>query len=630
MGDADQLAVGVLRVVDSTGDGLRARLAADRLLTAARPAARGLRPHEILVVRTLRDPLPGACANAPSIAAVVRWRDAVESRLEEARCRAARPAAGPVPTGAPAVLFGDLAELLACLTIDGAAGVAAERWWWRSWLQTHPARESVERAWIEHAEQAPGTLELLSARRALATLPRALSPQAAVAITAAIVRGYALASLASAARVQPGSAPAAAAGRAAQTESDPVKADAPRPPASAAALALLAIVPELAGAGLPAEHRRLVALGLTVRRQRQATRRDDFRQAVDELAAAAAPPGPATPATKAPRSARAPERRAAGHEAAIETPPIDASRPTPKAAAAPAARPETGDSAEPAAASARGLAPAATSATSPAPRRAGSPAPSAADAAAIQTRTAVTQLGGLFLLPGVALHLGLYGDFSRPLDRAVDLDPWDLVALLGRALLPRAPYRDPAWEMLGELAGRAAGEPPGSGFRPSRSWRLPQAWLKPFGHGRGPWRWHAADGRLRTRHPAGFLALDVPLRGACATAQLERELRRWQGPPARFDPGLAIESRRAPVARWTQTWLAPYVGARLRLALGSRRPSHAVALTLRQRARVTLSPGRIDVTYALDDLPVAVRLAGLDRTPGWIPAAGRHLELHFA
>ena len=36
-----------------------------------------------------------------------------------------------------------------------------------------------------------------------------------------------------------------------------------------------------------------------------------------------------------------------------------------------------------------------------------------------------------------------------------------------------------------------------------------------------------------------------------------------------------------------------------------------------------------DLTLSLADLPIELRLAGLDRDPGWVPAAGRYIAFHF-
>ncbi len=67
-----------------------------------------------------------------------------------------------------------------------------------------------------------------------------------------------------------------------------------------------------------------------------------------------------------------------------------------------------------------------------------------------------TELGGLFYLLNLALALGLYGDFTAPLEPGIGLNPWELVELLGVRLLGRRPD-DPIWELLASLAGDAPG-----------------------------------------------------------------------------------------------------------------------------------------------------------------------------
>lgn len=44
---------------------------------------------------------------------------------------------------------------------------------------------------------------------------------------------------------------------------------------------------------------------------------------------------------------------------------------------------------------------------------------------------------------------------------------------------------------------------------------------------------------------------------------------------------------------------------------------------------ITRSPAHLDVHFALDRHPFAIRQARLDRNPGWIPAAGVHVAFHF-
>jgi hypothetical protein len=38
---------------------------------------------------------------------------------------------------------------------------------------------------------------------------------------------------------------------------------------------------------------------------------------------------------------------------------------------------------------------------------------------------------------------------------------------------------------------------------------------------------------------------------------------------------------------------------------------------------------RLEVFFSLAQLPLAVRLSGLDRDPGWIPVAGCDVRFHF-
>jgi hypothetical protein len=94
--------------------------------------------------------------------------------------------------------------------------------------------------------------------------------------------------------------------------------------------------------------------------------------------------------------------------------------------------------------------------------------------------------------------------------------------------------------------------------------------------------------------------IDMPLQGPRPDARSAR--RRWLG------------------------HLAEYAAARLDLALGS---SGAARLVIRLPGRVEATGSQLDVLFALDDLPPAIRRAGLDRTPGWIPACGRHVAFHF-
>ncbi len=265
-----------------------------------------------------------------------------------------------------------------------------------------------------------------------------------------------------------------------------------------------------------------------------------------------------------------------------------------------------------------------------APARADGPPAPATEPEAVGTGLPVDiGLGGLLYLLNLALQLDLYGDFTRPRDPGIALNPFELVELLGLRLLRERP-RDPAWGLLAALAGRPRSAPLGRGFRPPSAWRVPPDWLAPPDGG-GTWRWSASGRVLRIMHPAGFAVVAVPRSAKPPAEQLRRELA-WldrrhvtHGAPVRA--ALPREPAR-PLARWVAR-LAAYAEARLRLALALDSGERVDETLIRRRARVFVTPTHIDVVLKLAELPIGVRIAGLDRSPGWIPATGRHVAFHF-
>ena len=68
----------------------------------------------------------------------------------------------------------------------------------------------------------------------------------------------------------------------------------------------------------------------------------------------------------------------------------------------------------------------------------------------------------------------------------------------------------------------------------------------------------------------------------------------------------------------------------VRTALALDMPEHeALEYLCARPGRVALSATRLDVVFELATHPLAIRVAGLDRDPGWVPAAGRTVALHY-
>lgn len=238
-----------------------------------------------------------------------------------------------------------------------------------------------------------------------------------------------------------------------------------------------------------------------------------------------------------------------------------------------------------------------------------------------------TSLGGLLYLINVAMYLGLYPDFTRPLDQGLSLPIWDFIELVGRRMLSGKYRRDPIWTFLARLAGRESGDPPGKYFEPPDEWRIPAGWLKPF-VGHPIWTWSVEHKRLRVWHRDGFCILDVSSESDHEKC-LHREMSRYNG-TADFvlRHGKRRSADKPSLERWLD-WLVHYIFARTRLALGIDTSVDLAELLLCNRAELQLGDARIDVHFALADLPIKIRSAGLDRDPGWIPAAGRAVAFHF-
>jgi len=77
------------------------------------------------------------------------------------------------------------------------------------------------------------------------------------------------------------------------------------------------------------------------------------------------------------------------------------------------------------------------------------------------------------------------------------------------------------------------------------------------------------------------------------------------------------------------TDLLPHIKARLILALGIESEDSLAEILLHHYAKLIITPTHLDVFFSLSDHPIEIRLSGLDRNPGWVPAAGRFIAFHY-
>jgi hypothetical protein len=627
-----------------TADGLRARQRFETALADVTPAAVGVAPQALLIVRRLA---PKARLRLDPAARSGAFGQTVRADLEQCARRAARPAIDPAGAGAVAVLFADEAELISCLLRDWLGGSLGERWWWPAVLRGLSPSEWGRRAVLPRGDLLPAVLLQLAIRgQAVAWLLRLSESEAADAF-ARVATAHALQSGSETRPAAPDKSHSISQspGRwashwpASPARSFPASVDARR--------RLTEIVPEAETSGLTAAQRRLLAVALGLHRAPAWTRGPQFAAALASL-----------------------ELEAAAFTALADVigaaePEISSSDVSPLLPPSPQARPQTaaGDIAN----SAEGAkyeafnAPAsehsgsAWGAASPAPApspenavegpaamlpRAPPLAATPSDgsyAVVLPARLVETRFGGIFYLLNAALALGLYSDFTQPRMPGIALSPWDWLALIGRAWFGREFARDKVWELLSELAGRSPRQRPGCHFAAPESWSVPAEWLDPWGEVEVV-RVYATRRRLQLWHDAGFVLNDTARADGFAPLAQARTLRAESEALHQAKP---LRVRRLPhrlaggpvgsdaVGAWLR-WVMLYLQARLARALGTDEAASVATLVCRHAAKLTCTATALDVHLSLADLPIEIRLAGLDRDPGWIPAAGRSISFHFA
>lgn len=631
------LAIARLHARAAVREPIIARLAAEALASEVATALPALPPQSVLIVRRLALAVPGLdLTRLPESRVRQDAARAAHGLLADACQRAARPACETVSGQCAAVLFGDDAELLACLARDALSG-HLDAWWWRTLLGERYPDWST--AWRDRPTATAAALRLL-ARAGLAT-----------PTTAALrARGMEIDRLPDAAgpRDERSERPAATGDGQPPlpTKSTPVR----RPPGDGLAAELRGPLPAFgvatdAPVAAPAVVRPPVPLAspdatklpvaelppavpgratVTPSRPRSAmpsvaspapvllpgetpAHRIDDPGAATKRGAAATDAGPFRPEPGEVRpiashgSAASVRATTAGHQAQEEPPPATTDATMAMVGSTDrGARVEAGDMA------AAGIELAALG-TGSADRSSPRPLPTdrlarvvagilpgpqvtarppdetdeeiSAFPLASAPRAVSSRYGRLLFLVNLLLEDGLYPDFTRPAERGFPVPIWRLLALLGSALTGPALRSDAIWGLLDRLAAEL---PTGEDCAFDSVWPVPAA-------------------------PAGdhFRPPSEPHR-----QRLQRTPRR----------GFA-------------RWLARYqLSLRARLAQSLAIPPALVGNALRQQRGNSLlwvSAAEIVVVQALDEHPVAWRLAGLDRDPGYLPSAGRKLRFVF-
>jgi hypothetical protein len=669
-------------------DGLRARQRCETALAGLSTASLSLPYRSLLIVNQLA---PTVRLQLGHFGSHQAFGQAVQQALERNACNAKRPWLNPDAANANAVLFSDESELMACLLRDWLQGSFGNRWWWQVVLEGLTVSTWWRSQLLPRGDVLPAVLAHLAsqAQAQAAAWVVCLSDAEAILSLKAIAQTHAMTGLSD--ELSGSWSPTASIPVLPVQQNQPLSpAPAVRvsPDAIAAYRHLVSLIPESQAPALTIAQRRLLAIGLGLQRASAWTRSPAFVLALQALPVSIAnleepavtvngssadkdlnsintdePESPkhqqsAEPANPLPLlSTRLKDNSPKSMDSAIlvtptQSPPLFSNlSELPKLAIR---RVETLSSAQPAA-----IQPISNSDFEPTQsvedqlitdcaeqtESAAQLEPASIDFEPAFMQSIESQFAGIFYLLNVALSLGLYGDFTQPRHPGIALSPWDWLALIGRSWLGKSFEQDPVWRLLAELAGRSVTQEPAGDFVAPDLLTVPDDWLKPWVKAHSlqsanvmHLKVSETRKRLQIWHDAGFMVMDMPripnlppltqASQACAKSTIlsAATLVRIERQPHSFKPSISL----APALnRWLQ-WTLLYLNARLIRAL-SDDSTHSVAHRVCcHAAKIYFTSTALDVHFSLATLPIELRIAGLDRDPGWIPSAGRSISFHFA
>ena len=557
-------------------DPLSLRLRASAMLGGARLHPSRLPPAAILFVRRLRDPLPGlAPPRILSARPPLAWERALEGEMDRLAQVAARPARGENARGAPAVVFQDWAEAWACFLRDVLEGRASEGWWWEGLLGSgprhgSPALEYAARRLAESPADLPAVIALLQRSGHAAAFLEAVPEETVGTLARALMESF------GGTFVAPLFVEVEAAVREralALTQPRPIRSG----PVARQVQVLLGSPPWTTDVGTPdpwqiepsKEAFRAIASELQ-RRPAFVLNGSLLRQVQRwrrELVE-----------WTAVLQSDSHEEGASGGQPALPAP-----------AAAGGAQLEQNPLPSESAVAARAQEPAQRSyhiytCESVAPEFA--PGPGSLGPAAIEEAapsSAEPPPGGPSTLPPLQTEAAVQSPVETSCGGVFYLLhlalAWNLYGDFTRPSQPCLAL--PVWDFLALLGPKILNEP----NEADPLWRL----------------FARLAGRAEDSIPGEDF--DPP-----ADVSLDPDL----PPPA--DPG---------VSAWFD-WVAACAARKLQAALGD-----SFRDALREPAHVWVTETRVDVVFALEVHPIELRLSGLDRDPGWIPAAARHVAFHY-
>lgn len=676
--------VAKLRVKGEGLETIGARLHLERLFGASDFSPNGLPSKSVLCIKKISDPKPLTLRfSHEDLRLTESWRKAVSERVETFYRRAFRPIRESVPAQAESVVFADRAELLACLAGDWCNGILAENWWWRGLFPNLFGAQTIAGIWRDSAEFVPSAFQILSKTGAAIRFVQKLQPQETKDLLRQIVRVFGLQKLEeslsepvqmkaefdSEKLAKPGKKEALLFGADLQIFKKPetifsdliseikiselsferqcllgislLLARSPKIVRSAEfarRMKFYRLKNEpgklIAGETFEEVFEQNAALKKRLKTREKTIRRDKSKIQINQLNQSnfaktethffAEKPGKRAekhsekPQVKAKESSEPAEKPPTGAEKSKEikekTTKIKFETAQPEKSVEKFAR-KKDEKSEKSKAIAK-------------PRDVESTFQNYFEDFETEIEfNFQTRFGGVFYLLNLGLYLQLYSDFTESLETEIELNIWDFVALLGLEFLGKQIKTDAVWGFLKTMAERENDDEFGQEFDQFQDWRMSPEWLETFPKNQ-KWIFGKKGKRLVIRHSAGFNVVDVLLRDDPETA-LKNELEIYQ----KYFSEITKAERKDFSSMKSKNWLknlAEYLQRRLFQALNLQTSEDLNAILFKHIAVISVSETHLDITFGLADLPIEVRLAGIDRDPGWIPAAGKFVYFHFA
>lgn len=678
-----------VRVKGKVNNDIALRLSVSGFLEHADMRAKSMAPSAILIVRRIRDPMPGIVPeHSGTRLRHSGWEQALQSRLDDMVRQASRPESGRlnVDASTESVIFSDMAEMLACFVFDLSTAKAASCWWWKSLLRncpfSRPVNEAVASRLAEDIELLPAVITRLHGWNRAKEVLLSLRSENVKALIRLVSDAYALKTLIKDMSTLPEYThpdSSDAGGRAVAGDSD-------RHVDAKAADSIYIkevgysrdtiwneLLPNIQlPQGLPATHRFLLSLALALQRSPWRCRdasiqhvmaaawhrdvipasRENKRSAIRYHEPRVSPETGESlartekhnlfsvqgskqdqPVTMEPSETRNPSRRKVDRPylKLLSTSELHHSdKPHTENGLVEtqvANRIEKNNEGDNVSAALH-------------PDVRTSRTISMAAQQAWSEEGLLTEWGGVLYLINIIEKLELPHCFEHLMPVIATLSPWAVLELLARALLSDSDedvFDDPLWECLAQLDGRDAAMPITEHGASITQYRIPLTWLQQVATSTADVAYASKGGRLRLWSEDRYLLADLSLQCKGSAAETARSLLASLGDMAQqrlcrqaFD--------RAPVAPLNRNMLNTNSPA-IRFWLASVMPyiyyflhkeyPDFTAEQLRCRGHLYLTDTHMDFNTAMDNISLVARKSGLDQNPGWLPDYGKVIKFHF-